>query len=99
MVGLSPLEMTEVCRVHFRTAMIGFCIFLAGNFRLVPAEPVFVLVRRPFAENRTSQSVEGRATILNSEFWILTACLNLFGSGSAGLGFPKASHQEWQTFR
>jgi hypothetical protein len=40
--------------------MIGFCIFLAGNFRVVLAEPVFVLVRRPFAEDLTFKSVEGR---------------------------------------
>ena len=66
--------------------MIGFCIFLAGNSRVVLAEQVFVLVRRPFAENRISKSVEGLASILASGSWLLTSRLNLSGSGFAGLG-------------
>ena len=60
-------------RLTFSTSMIRFCIFLAGNFWAVLAEPVFVGVRRPFAENRTSQSVERLASILSSEFCLLNS--------------------------
>ena len=87
MIPASRIERAlDEWKAAFSTSMIRFCIFLAGNSRVVLAEPVFMLVRRPFAEGRTSKSVEGLASILASGSRLLTSCLNLFGSGFAGLG-------------
>ena len=104
--GMIPIYSTATLSFFDRladisTSIIRSCIFLAGNFRVVLAEPVFMLVRRPFAEGRTSKSVEGLASILASGSRLLTSCLNLFGSGFAGLGagpealLASAKHTPW----